>query len=168
VKAAFDFSILFKVGVVIYLASALAFLSELVGEITGYYLFNGGWLAHELIAIATLAGFLVGALLIWRSYHLLIKRNQKVEQSLGAAQGEFFAMLTLQFDQWELSEAERNVALLTVKGLSVAEIAELRNTSQGTVKSQNNAIYRKAGVRTRTQLLGVLIDELLVEGGTSS
>lgn len=163
-KATFDFSKMFKVGVTIYLASAFVFLSELIGEITGYYLFKGGWLAHELIAIATLVGFLVGALLLWRSHHLLMKRNQKVEQSLEAAQGEFFAMLRQQFDQWELSEAERNVALLTVKGLSVAEIAELRNTSQGTVKSQNSGIYRKAGVKTRTQLLGVLIDELLVEG----
>ena len=47
--------------------------------------------------------------------------------------------------------------------LSVAEIADLRNTSQGTVKSQNSSIYRKAEVKTRTQLLGVLIDELLVD-----
>ena len=71
-------------------------------------------------------------------------------------------MLNLQFDRWELSNAERDVAMLTVKGLSVAEIAELRKTSQGTIKSQNNAIYRKADVKSRTQLVGALIDELLI------
>lgn len=152
---------LFKVGGVIYLASALAFFAQLIGEITGYYLFKGSWLAHELISIATLAGFIAGALLIWRSHHLLQQRKQEVERHLRAAQGEFFAMLNLQFDRWGMSNAERDIAMLTVKGLSVAEIADLRNTSQGTVKSQNSSIYRKAGVKTRTQLLGVLIEELL-------
>ncbi|AXI48987.1 hypothetical protein C1J03_19195 [Sulfitobacter sp. SK012] len=72
-------------------------------------------------------------------------------------------MLGLQFDRWGLSEAERDVALLTVKGMTVDEIAELRGTSSGTIKSQNNAIYRKANVKSRTQLLGSLIEELLIE-----
>ena len=49
----------------------------------------------------------------------------------------------------------------------IAEIAALRETSEGTVKSQNSAIYRKAGVKTRTQLVGALIEELLIseDGG---
>ncbi|MEY8100064.1 helix-turn-helix transcriptional regulator, partial [Falsihalocynthiibacter sp. S25ZX9] len=85
------------------------------------------------------------------------------ELHLRAAQGEFFAMVNLQFDRWGLSKAERDIALLTTKGLSVAEIADLRNTTQGTVKSQNNSIYRKAKVNSRTQLLGALIDELFIE-----
>ena len=72
-------------------------------------------------------------------------------------------MLSLQFDAWHLSDAVREVALLTVKGMSVSEIAEIRQTTPGTVKSQNNAIYRKAGVNSRTQLLGSVIDGLLVD-----
>lgn len=155
-------SMFFKAGVAIYAASAVAFSVELFGEITGIYLFRLSWLAHELIKLATLFGFVVGAVLLWSGYRVLSLRNQEVERHLRAARGEFFAMLDLQFDRWQLSSAERDVALLTVKGMSVAEIAELRNTSQGTVKSQNNSIYRKAGVKSRTQLLGVLIDELLV------
>lgn len=146
----------------IYAASALVFSIELLGEITGYYLFTVSWQVHELIALATLAGFIAGAMLIWQSHRLLAQRNAEIERHLRAARGEFFAMLDLQFDQWELSNAERDIALLTVKGLSVADIAMLRGTSEGTVKSQNNAIYRKADVKSRTQLLGALIDELLV------
>lgn len=152
-----------KVGAAIYAASALVFSIELLGEITGYYLFTVSWQTHELIELATLVGFIIGAVLIWRSHRLLALRNAEIERHLRAARGEFFAMVDLQFDLWELSNAERDVALLTVKGLSLADIAELRGTSEGTVKSQNNAIYRKAGVKSRTQLLGALIDELLVE-----
>lgn len=153
----------FYAGVAVYAASALAFLSELIGEITGYYLFSASWLVHEIIALATFFGFLVGGFLIWRSYRVSQRNQEEVERLLRSAQGEFFEMLFLQFDKWGLSEAEKDVALLTVKGMSVSEIAQLRNTSQGTIKSQNNAIYRKADVRGRTQLLGKLIDRLLVD-----
>lgn len=153
----------FKVGAALYAASALAFLSELIGEISGYYLFSATWLAHEVIAIVTLIGFITGGFLIWRGNRLILQRHKEIERLLRFAQGEFFEMLNLQFDRWELSAAERDVALMTVKGLSVSEIADLRSTSQGTIKSQNNSIYRKANVKSRTQLLGALIDELLVE-----
>lgn len=162
------YSISTKAGVAIYITAALAFLSELIGEIFGYYLINNNWFTHEIIEIFTLIGFIVGGLLIWQNHKVLITRNAKVENHLRAAQGEFLKMINLQFDSWNLSEAERDIALLTVKGMSVSEIAELRNTSQGTIKAQNNSIYRKAGIKTRTQLLGVLIDELLIDNQSTS
>ena len=65
------------------------------------------------------------------------------------------------FQNWALTPAERDVALFSIKGLSTAEIADLRNTSEGTVKAQTNAIYRKAGVSGRSQLLSLFIDELM-------
>jgi len=151
-----------KVGLFVYLVSAAVFSIELLGDITGVYLFDISWQVHEVIKLATFMGFVVGSILIWRSYRQLASRNAEIERYLLAAQGEFFAMLELQFDRWELSAAERDVALLTTKGLSVSEIAALRETSPGTIKSQNNSIYRKAGVKSRTQLLCALIDELLI------
>lgn len=154
---------MFKAGIAIYAASASAFLSELIGEITGFYLFSASWVVHEIIAIITLVGFVVGGLLIWRSYNLFLLRHEEIKRHLRMARGEFFEMLNLQFDRWALSPAEKDVALLTVKGMTVGEIAHLRNTSEGTIKSQNNSIYKKANVKSRTQLLGVLIEELLIE-----
>ena len=140
----------------LYVTSAAAFLSELIGEMTGYYLFSASWLVHEVIAIATFFGFVVGGFLIWRSHQFSQQSREEIERLLRSAQGEFFEMLNAQFDRWQLSDAEKDVALLTVKGMSVSEIAELRNTSPGTIKSQNNSIYRKADVKSRTQLLGKL------------
>ncbi|NNF80954.1 MAG: hypothetical protein HKN05_23270 [Rhizobiales bacterium] len=43
-------------------------------------------------------------------------------------------------------------------GLSLAEIADIRNTKQGTIKTQCNAIYQKAGVTGRPQLLSLFIE----------
>lgn len=63
-----------------------------------------------------------------------------------------------------LTPSERDVAWFTIKGLSLAEIARMRQTSDGTVKAQSNAIYRKAGVSGRTQLLSLFLEDLMEEG----
>ncbi len=159
----FNIEVMFKAGIAIYVISAFAFVIELAGEITGYYLFSASWTVHEITAIITLFGFIIGGVMIWQSHRLFLRRHREIERNLRMAQGEFFRMLELQFDRWGLSAAERDVALLTVKGLSVAEISRIRETSEGTIKSQNNSIYKKAKVKSRTQLLGVLIEELLIE-----
>jgi DNA-binding CsgD family transcriptional regulator len=72
-------------------------------------------------------------------------------------------LLEDRFADWQLTPAEREVALFAIKGLSLAEIAAVRQTSEGTVKAQTNAIYRKAGVSGRPQLLSLFIDELMGE-----
>jgi DNA-binding CsgD family transcriptional regulator len=70
-------------------------------------------------------------------------------------------ILNERFDDWGLTPAERDVALFAIKGLSIADIAQMRSTSEGTVKAQTNAIYRKAGVTGRSQLLSLFIDDLM-------
>ena len=64
-----------------------------------------------------------------------------------------------------LTPSERDVALFAIKGMSTAEIASLRSTSEGTVKAQTNAIYRKAGVSGRSQLLSLFIEDLMRDDG---
>ena len=54
--------------------------------------------------------------------------------------------------------------MLAIAGRSIAEIARLRQTKEGTVKAQGNAIYQKAGVTGRPQLPSLFIDELLGDG----
>jgi len=92
---------------------------------------------------------------------LLTRRNNHVESRLMAASGEFHQLMRDQFEKWQLSSAEAEVALFTIKGISNTEIAELRGTSEGTIKAQNNAVFRKAGVSNRSQLLAVFVDELV-------
>lgn len=53
------------------------------------------------------------------------------------------------------------MATFTIKGFSIAETAAMRKSTEGTVKSHLNAIYRKAGVQGRGQLVSVLVEDLL-------
>jgi DNA-binding NarL/FixJ family response regulator len=46
-----------------------------------------------------------------------------------------------QFDRWGLTPAEREVALLMLKGLSHKEIAAVRQSSERTVREQARSIY---------------------------
>lgn len=84
-----------------------------------------------------------------------------MEDQLRAASGAFMELMQDRFDVWGLTAAEQDVALFSIKGMSTAEIAALRGTSEGTVKAQTNAIYRKAGVTGRPQLLSLFIEDLI-------
>jgi len=88
-------------------------------------------------------------------------RQKRLEQQVKAASGAFAMMLEEHFESWALTPSECDVAMLALKGFSIAEIASIRKTAEGTVKAQCNAIYRKAGVSGRPQLLSLFIDELL-------
>ena len=65
-----------------------------------------------------------------------------------------------EFAKWSLTEAERDVALLLLKGLSHKEIAAARHTSEGTVRQQSLAIYRKAGLTSRSSLAAFFLEGL--------
>ena len=67
--------------------------------------------------------------------------------------------------QWKLSEAEHEVALLLLKGLSLREIASLRETSERTVRQQSLAVYRKAGLAGRAELSAFFLEDLLAPPG---
>lgn len=91
----------------------------------------------------------------------LMQRTSKLRQQLGIASGAFADILQKQFDAWGLTEAEQTVALLGIKGYSIADIARLRDTKEGTIKAQNAAVYRKAGVSGRLQLLSHFVEDLM-------
>ena len=50
-----------------------------------------------------------------------------------------------------------------IKGMSTQEIAGLRGVSEGTIKAQTNAIYRKAGISGRAQLLSLFIEDMIAD-----
>jgi DNA-binding CsgD family transcriptional regulator len=93
-------------------------------------------------------------------YRVIQERNLAAE-GLRRASSAFMVILEERFAEWGLTAAERDVALFAIKGLSIAEVAKLRSTSEGTVKAQTNAIYRKAGVTGRPQLLSLFIEDLM-------
>ncbi len=67
-----------------------------------------------------------------------------------------------QFERWGLTSAQREVALLVLKGLSYKEVAELRTTAEHTVRNQALAIFRKAGLAGRAEMAAFFIEDLLM------
>ncbi len=142
---------------------AVFFVSDILSSMVGIYVRPLPWEVRELMemgaALGLVLGLVLGAvMLIWT----LRERNQAQER-LRRASGAFLELLEERFVEWALTPAERDVALFAIKGMSTAEIATLRATSEGTVKAQTNAIYRKAGVSGRPQLLSLFIDDLMRE-----
>ena len=66
-----------------------------------------------------------------------------------------------QFARWNLTLAEREVALLLLKGLSLKEIAGVRATNERTVRSQARTLYSKAGLSGRAALSAFFLEDLL-------
>lgn len=71
------------------------------------------------------------------------------------------AAIDAQFARWELSPAEREIALLLLKGLSHKEIANVRSVSETTVRQQARSLYRKAGLSGRNDLAAFFLEDLL-------
>jgi DNA-binding CsgD family transcriptional regulator len=66
-----------------------------------------------------------------------------------------------QFGQWGLTEAEREVGLLLLKGLSHKEVASLRGTAEATVRQQARSIYQKSGLPGKTAFSAFFLEDLL-------
>lgn len=84
--------------------------------------------------------------------------RREAEQSLRG----LGAAIDHQFERWELTPAEREIGLFLLKGLSLREIAELRETSERTVRQQTLAIYRKSGLAGRAELSAYFLEDLLL------
>lgn len=72
------------------------------------------------------------------------------------------AALDRQFERWLLSPAEKEVALLLLKGLSHKEIAEVRTVTEATARQQARALYKKAGLSGRHDLAAFFLEDLLL------
>lgn len=72
------------------------------------------------------------------------------------------AAIDAQFDRWKLSQAEREIALLLLKGLTHKEIAVLRDTSERTIRQQSQSIYEKSNLSGRASLSAFFLEDLLL------
>ena len=145
-------------------ACALFFVSDIAMSVLGLYPVPLAWSTREVLeigaAVGLVLGLVFGALALRRSLRELGQARDRLRRASSA----FMDIMDERFGEWGLTPAERDVALFAIKGLSIADIAQLRSTSEGTVKAQTAAIYRKAGVSGRSQLLSLFIEDLM-DGG---
>jgi DNA-binding CsgD family transcriptional regulator len=140
---------------------AFFFVSEILASVLGIPYQPLDWAYVELIEIGAAVGLILGVILGALALRESFRRTRRAEEGLRRASTAFMEVLEERFADWGLTPAERDVALFAIKGMSTQEIATLRSTSEGTVKAQTNAIYRKAGVSGRPQLLSLFIEDLM-------
>lgn len=151
---------------IIQVACAFFFVSDILASVLGIRTTPISWEMRELLEVGASVGLVMGVFLGGVMLRRVLIQRNAAEERLRRASGAFLDLLEERFAEWGLTTAERDVALFAIKGMSTAEIATLRSTSEGTVKAQTNAIYRKAGVTGRPQLLSLFIDDLMREDGS--
>ena len=152
----------FIIGIfVIQAVCAVVFVSDILFSVLGINFSPIPWRWQEYIEIGAAFGLVLGLVLGAVALHNTQKGKAEAEQQLRLASGAFNELLQERFAKWGLTPAEADVALFVIKGLGTQEIAFMRRTSDGTVKAQTNAIYRKAGVSGRHQLLSLFIEEMM-------
>jgi len=148
----------------IFLVQALCaffFVSDILSSFFGFTQVPLSWEVREYLEIAAAFGLIIGLVLGGLALRRAVIERNAAQARMQRASGAFMDLLAARLEEWGLTPAEKDVALFAIKGLSTADIAVMRATSEGTVKAQTNAIYRKAGVTGRPQLLSLFIDDLM-------
>jgi DNA-binding CsgD family transcriptional regulator len=87
-----------------------------------------------------------------------LAQTQKQSEKL---MGDLSKIIQQQFDDWTLTKSEREVALLLLKGLTLDEIAGVRDTKPKTIRQQASNVYKKANLSGRHELVAYFLEDLL-------
>ncbi|WP_085906548.1 helix-turn-helix transcriptional regulator [Kiloniella majae] len=147
---------------IIQIICTLFFLSDAIGDIWFAHDIFAGF-DHDIIELLVVIALSISIAFTVLQIRQMLHRQRRIEEQIKIASGAFITMLDQYFKEWNLTPAEQDVALFLIKGMSFSDIASLRQTREGTVKAQCNAIYNKAKVTGRPQLLSFFIEELLSE-----
>jgi DNA-binding CsgD family transcriptional regulator len=142
-------------------ACAAFFIGFFTIDLTGLKSGPVSYTVIELMQIAAGFGLLLSIVLNVFLLRRILRRSEALEQGLMLARGAFHELLEREFARWDLTPAEREVALFAIKGYSNGEIASMTGKSEGTVKSQSNAVFRKSGLSGRIGLMSHFLDEMV-------
>lgn len=142
------------------IACAAVFLYEIVASILGIRIAVISWELREIFEILAVCGLLLGSYFGFRAALSARREADRAKEALKIATGAIAQSVDERFGSWGLTDAENQVGWLLIKGFDLAEIGRIRGTSEGTVKAQCNAIYRKSGSSGRAQLLAGFVEDL--------
>lgn len=163
---------LIKIGLALYAIIFALIALDMMGD----YSDGIDW-GHIAIELAVLVFAVIGLTLLGRAYYLNTQLTlQHLQTDLDAAKQDAARWreesrdliqglgleIQKQFARWNLTQAESEVGLLILKGFSHQEIADIRNSSERTVREQARALYRKAGLAGRSELSAFFLEDLLL------
>jgi DNA-binding NarL/FixJ family response regulator len=134
----------------------------------------GATAMHVVVEATVMLLAAIGATVLWRelasaraAVSTLTRDVARAEQDAVRWQAEAQQALrsmreamNRQFARWNLTDAERDVALGLLQGSSHKQIAATRGTSERTVRQQSQAIYEKGGLDGRSALSAFFLNGL--------
>lgn len=91
----------------------------------------------------------------------LTEISEQVSKELVNAKKIFGEEINKQFNTWQLTKSECEIALFTIKGFNSKEIAILRLVSEKTIRNQLTSVYRKAGLNSKHTFIAWFMDGLV-------
>lgn len=85
-----------------------------------------------------------------------------ITHEMKAARRRYGEVIHQQFDQWQLTDSEQQVAMLLLKGLGFKEIAAVRSTKHKTVRQQASTIYAKSALEGRHAFSAWFLEDFIV------
>ncbi len=168
-KKRFQKKYLVLLSLVFFLLTNASSLFEDIGE--GYGFDDPHLLYETIISLLTVAA----AYIVWKeikdeyantkilkkSIQRLDKDNLNYTKQIKILKHELFQVVVTQLKEWSLSKSEQEVAILLLKGLSLEEIGQIRNTKEKTIRQQASAIYKKSNLKGRHELSAFFFEDLL-------
>ena len=115
------------------------------------------WLSFHVLFEMTMV---VAALVITTKLWLGWWRARAETMRLRAALEGLGSAAERQFNEWQLTRAEQEVALLLLKGYSHKHIAAATGRSERTARQHAVAVYQKASLTSRAELQAFFLDTL--------
>ncbi|WP_371170259.1 helix-turn-helix transcriptional regulator [Aliiroseovarius sp. 2305UL8-7] len=142
--------------IVVLIIAAIFFAYDIIADIGS----DGGVVAVGIEALIFVMVLSVLAMEIQRA-HLLRKKIVAQEVELNTLKGNLADTVKAQFEQWNLSKSECEVAWLVIKGFSFREISNLRSVAEKTVRKQAGSIYTKSNTSNRSEFTASFLEDLL-------
>lgn len=135
------------------------------------------WLsAHVILEVGLISASMVSLVYLWRGWWRTTRALEQTRRDLERRSEErdrwresarvalegLGEAIDRQFDAWGLTPAERDVALLLLKGYSHKRVAKATGRSERTVRQHAVSAYGKAGVAGRAELAAFFLEDLML------
>ncbi len=162
------------VALVVGMACGLTVLLSLMDWVFTHEAMTGGDIATDLVEMLVLSSAMVASVFMVGRLRNLEEQTNDLQAEISEAshagrqwrrQSEHLLRglseaVTAQFGDWNLTDAEADIAAMILKGASLREIAQVRRTSEATIRQQAQSIYQKSGLANRSQLAAYFLEDL--------
>lgn len=144
------------------LAISFALILFFFGDII-YDLVNGeAKTAHFYIESTFVIIMVVFFVFQIREFNTMRSRLSSTKKELYNLKKSTADLINSQINLLKLTNAEKDVAWLIIKGNSYKKIAELRGVSERTINQQVGSIFKKSNVANRHEFVSSFIEDLMI------